>query len=1047
MGINWTKLKNNEQGKAFEALAIDYLKDNFKGDWEHTQQTRDGNKDAFTIVFLDKESWAEAKYTSYPRISRYRLDATIVSAIIHKNKVVEIIFITNSEISDGTKNDIQRALSNAMGDTFQVVHFRTKLDIEFWLYNNPEKYEYYFSDNRESLSNIKFTNIIVTSEVTFYNLIRQSIHFREPLRELLVGESYILTFSLFCPKNNVKYPFEINTDLIKVKQNFIDLSKGQNHISIEGICINKGDIPHELFTISTTKVKIFGKVTIKEPSINLKIDSQEQIAKVISESLEYFIVNDNSVIHAIKGRGGIGKSKLIEDLLKSDQFRGLDIIYQCFSIDNLDSSILLINIILSILFYHSDYSLIDVEYLRKLDKTTFVSSYLIDLVKSKSNFEDEKNEDSIKEFNKKISEYTNTKEIFPNFIELNKKVIILDDLHKLDDSSKTFLLNLISDLNSSNIKCFIILCGRNSFWDSNEYRKFLEKNNVKNHEYYFTNDDLYNNIRINGFDVDKKILAMLADRISIDIFFTSSLINFLKGKEEFFKGSSLESRHVVINSFIAEDNHKTSMLMLFRDITEQQMDILRIIYFSLPGVQKELVKKTYKQDIEKLESLRLIKYNNDKKLVPFHDLYQDVFKMHYQPPTVESTKKYITYTPQKYEEYRNYLSFFNDESITDIDLLQDIETLIENQKFYTILYILEPAFAYYLHEGENSKENNKNRFGENLYYKLQFYYAYSVTNCDKNIGGKEEFYRLYAEIKDIINPEIKKILIKTLAELINSSFEHLSLNEIDNYSNELKHAIKILETEGYIEPYQGKKDPSHLLMQEINVLKCLMLDDLQKAQTKHMELSKLCAEIGDFNKLEIINIRYARSLYHIDIQKAYNIIDESVKRLIEVNSTEKKWILLGEFEKCFIKIQIGGNGSLKDINNVHQKLKENFFNDYKKCSLAIAACYLVLGMKDHAYSFLYEDYFIKRKIRPRFLGLRLHLLAIYEYLFNKNTKSAIDYLLEQKNIFNSVGNSYKKIIEHNLMVISHAHPPITKVQFFNDKELYNNSLYIDPRIW
>lgn len=1047
MGIDWTKLKDNEQGRGFEVLAIDYLKDNFEGNWEHTQQTRDGNKDAYTIVFLDKESWAEAKYTKHRMISRYRLDATIVSAIIRKNKVVEIIFITNSNISDGTKNDIQKALTNAMGERFQAVHFRTKLDVEYWLYNNPEKYELYFSDNRKSLTDTKFNTTIVTSEIAFYNLIRQSIHFREPLKELLVGETYTITFSLFCPEDNLKCLLKINTDLIKIDQNYIDLRKGQNHINIEGICINKGDLPQELITINTTKIRISGNISIAEPYITLKIISQEKIAKAILESLKRFIANNGSKIHAIKGNGGIGKSKLIENLLKLDQFRRLDVIYQSFSMDNLDSSILLINIVLSILFYHSDYSLIDAEYLHKLDKTRFVSSYLIDLVKSKSNFENEKNEESIKEFNKRILEYSSAKELFPNFIKLNKKVIVLDDLHKLDDSSTTFLLNLISDLNSSNIKCFIILCGRNSFWDSNQYKKFIEKNNVESHEYHLTNDDLYNNIKANGFDVDKKIISILANRLSIDIFFTLSLISFLKEKEKFFKDSSLESRHVVINSFIAEDNHKTSILMLFRDIPERLLNILKIIYFSLSGIQKELVKKKYGQDIERLEALRLVKYNNDKKLIPFHDLYQDIFKKHYQPPTIQSIKKYITYTPQKHEEYRDYLSYFKNESINDISLLKDIETLIEKQKFYTSLYILEPTFAYHLYEGDSAKENVKNRFGETLYYKLQFYYAYSVANCDMNIGGKEEFHRLYTEIKYIINPEVKKVLVKTLAELINSSFEHLSLGEIENYSNELKQNIKILETEGYIEPNQGKKDTSYLLMQEINILKCLMLDDLRTAKTEHIQLSKLCAEIGNFNKLEIINIRYARSLYHIDIHEAYEIIDRSVKQLKKINSMEIKWILLGEFEKCFIKIQTGEKYSMIEINKAHSKLKEDFFNDYKKCSLAIAACYLVLGMKDQAYSFLHEDYFIKRKMRPRFLGLRLHLLAIYEYLFNKNSKSAIDYLLEQKNMFHSIGDSYKKIIVHNLMVINNTQNFITKVQFFNNKELSKNSLYIDPRIW
>lgn len=69
----WNKLATDYDltgGHNFEDIAFEYVKDNFKQfNWEKTNETRDGNKDAYAIISVfstqkqDVEVWMEAKFS------------------------------------------------------------------------------------------------------------------------------------------------------------------------------------------------------------------------------------------------------------------------------------------------------------------------------------------------------------------------------------------------------------------------------------------------------------------------------------------------------------------------------------------------------------------------------------------------------------------------------------------------------------------------------------------------------------------------------------------------------------------------------------------------------------------------------------------------------------------------------------------------------------------------------------------------------------------------------------------------------------------------
>lgn len=92
MEIAWRKIEGGFRG--FEKLARLFVEEQFPNpSWKKTGETRDGNTDAIAYVFGYQSNerervqwWMEAKYsTEQTLVTRYRLDATVVSAILAGN--------------------------------------------------------------------------------------------------------------------------------------------------------------------------------------------------------------------------------------------------------------------------------------------------------------------------------------------------------------------------------------------------------------------------------------------------------------------------------------------------------------------------------------------------------------------------------------------------------------------------------------------------------------------------------------------------------------------------------------------------------------------------------------------------------------------------------------------------------------------------------------------------------------------------------------------------------------------------------------------------
>lgn len=1073
MAINWAQLHDKERGSCakdnkgidFETLALLYLENTFEGKWKQTGQTRDGNKDAISIVFNGGkrfEEWAEAKYTSKKKLSRYKLDATIVSATIRKGEVTKLICITNSIIAPTTQNNIRCALSNAMGNKFEV-HFRTKEDIEFWLCNNPKIYDRFFDGTEQDLleSQKQFSTIRVLGNINIYKQNKHLFSFNESLNRLYENKTYTLSFDIFSPKEIKALQLKILDKKIKLvsTKEQINVKEGNNSICFDIKCVDVGSVNRELVSLEYEEWQEYvsiGNSSIEiEHSIKLYISSQEEAFHNIVAAYDKFNTGlTGNQCHLILGNGAVGKTVLIENLLNSGIFENIDVIYQSFSSSAKDDQLLLVNVILSIIFHYLPDDAIDHDYLEKLtnqlentsEYKSFVPSYLTELVKAKT-------KDSTDELVKVMMSYSLSEELFSSLMNLNNKVIILDDVHKLDDVSRRFLTFLLQDIVTSKFNSFIILSGRHEFSKHNEFQNFI-KTGYTLHKLEFSNKDVIDSLTKSEIQIPNDSFQQsyfYAPKGGINAILITHLIKYIKSRPEFINSSS-DTKRIIIGSFLNDPYTLSDILQnIFSEVSKknrEQADLLNIIYFSAFGIAVTDFKKKY-SIIVKEHLSQHVKVNENNVFIPIHDFYQEVYVGHHKPIELYKIKEYLEREVPEYIFLRDSLVFYEYDENKTAYVLDQIVILIKNHQFHTVSYILDSIFGVYAQQMQLD-----NNFTKPVYFKLKYMYFYSIVNCRSNVSGMECFTSLHGELKKFYSEsnsyddeeKVCRIYLSVIGELVNSHFEHLSFSVVDQLIEEYNCVLNKSIKEGYIQSKATHK-PGFLLTKGISFLTDLAKDNFENVNKKYDDLNTLYIENDDINRIDILRIRYARSIVHKDRYSALEYLNLAVQSLSSRKSGEYKWLLLGDFERKFINFQNSESPSMRAIRKSHEKLKENFTNDYRKASLVIAACYLMLGDDEMTYKYLHQDFFIKRKMRPRLEGMRLHLLALYEYYFNKKVSDALGYLERQKLLFSELGNSYHAVIEHNTKLISSSIPKVYSINFFQEGNNNDTSLLIDPRLW
>ena len=334
--IDWANIENGYKG--FESLAVKYVQAEYDSNFEHTKDTRDGNKDAvlekeeYTIILgyqpspnAREEWWMEAKYSESKKVlPRYRLDATLVSAIL-KGNVGRIIFVTNMNIQSQTINDIRQAITDVT--VCKEVNFCTRNTLEYWLYQHLDILQDFFPNYHHE--SIELDDLMLVENIKYYSAMDIHYTFRENLCVLDLGQIYRADFAVFSKEaKNVRLasnPYLKGIKFISPKK--IALQKGINNIqfyfmlkSNYGYSSVKRKQEHNLlpepsFTLESLYIVSESKVAINKQTLaNYKIASQEDMKQNIQG---FFSKAKGTNLYYLYGHSGVGKSYVLSKDRKS----------------------------------------------------------------------------------------------------------------------------------------------------------------------------------------------------------------------------------------------------------------------------------------------------------------------------------------------------------------------------------------------------------------------------------------------------------------------------------------------------------------------------------------------------------------------------------------------------------------------------------------------------------------------------------------------------------------------------------------------------------
>lgn len=724
--IEWEKIKDGFSG--FERLACKYVEVNFPNPtWNQTNATRDGNKDA-VAVFLgykgnessEEKWWMEAKYsTSADILSRYRLDATIVSAILEKN-VTKVIFITNLIINAKIINDIRNALYNSI--QCEDVSFCTKYSLEYWLSKNINIYKDFFDVSKNIISSdIEYPDLFVVSEIEYYSEISSILTFREPLKELHIEEKYFGYFEIFSSKVRTLSlkPHNKMKGITIIGNNNVSLLPGENPVKfsfyINEIAFSE-KIYSPIFVLGNIEISSARYIISTLPKkLVFELSRQKKLIQDLGYKYKKFINDKKYSFNFIEGISGSGKSYILEKFLKEAIPPTKEIFYAEFTNSPQSNNELLVYLVLFILFPFLNPDDIDSRYLKKLHHTV-VGSSIIDLVSNKHNFDN---------LARIMSSYDINDCIFPIKINIHERIIILDDLQRLTRYEANFLSVIIADLQRHKLPVFSVLSSQPSFYTQKPFRNLIEHCIIERYNYYIGLNDIFYALPAN-----KKNKVYLNNEISYTIQFNVV--------EIFLFSKYIMDNEIVVNNIhdfikVCKIFQRTSILELY--ILKQFENLFHLypqcrkicdsIYWASEPRDASLYDNN---ELGLLLSYGLVKYNFDSFLVPTHDIYKLYYCKHFKL-TIFNENEYRS-DSLEIIKYRLEHEIENNLLLKEANKIID---LLNNQKFYSVAFILQDIFESSL------KESLMNRLDKVMYYKLYFAYALSATQQSTEKTGYDIF--------------------------------------------------------------------------------------------------------------------------------------------------------------------------------------------------------------------------------------------------------------------------------------------------------------------
>lgn len=1027
MEIVWGKINRGFRG--FEKLALVFVKKHFPNpSWEKTGETRDGNTDAIAYVFgyraNDKQRtqwWMEAKYsTEQTLVTRYRLDATIVSAILAGN-VKKVIFVTNIAIRAKTIIDIRNALKKAT--SCNDILFCTKPILENWLCKNPSIYQDFFPPLAPGEVLEQSETLYLTQEIDFYRRSSDSVAFAEPCKILYGNEHYVGHFSVYCEDDRI-VTLRKNQRCRGVKlsgKRTFQLHPGYNTIKFE--IVLSSELPDEsLFYFFLDDVEVFPANFIhfsSQPSIHYELPSQQEIVGHIKKALKQFLRKNQCEYYAISAASGSGKSEMLEQLASDPVMADEYLFFRSFSFSDTENSLILVDFILFLLFPYLAPAEIDTNYLDYLG-----SAHTIDRVHKLIQLRHDYN--ALVNF--LIQECT-PEDFLPHSMRVNARIAYLDNVHGLSDPLFFFFKKLLVELKNRKVPVYMVVTVDESTLYQERWADLVSHCGMEVYHFQLSIEDI---IAVMGSSLQvketTKNLLQSGNLTAVELFTFAQYVSLESNAIDTTEKLLAELRIFQYSDVLGKDT-RDKFVKLFDRYPECRA-VCDTVFFSYTPVQ---ISETHTPGLNALLETNLVRYDLYNRLIPRNEAVRECYRNHFKTGPQRNGTSVST------EDYLRAVLENERSPAVLCRAAREIISLANEKQYNSVIYIGKSQF-----EDEASRCALEGRTGDRTLF-LQMYFSYSyAAHMQSNVKNpRAHFEQIIDRCKESVDEQLLRLCLRAQWELANSNFENLRYHEV---LQDVQAGIATLEKMQKYGFFTG------VLNTQLKFHDFMAIKSFAESELNEVAAIEPCDQeaLGDkehsfVDRYYNTKIRFALTRITIDTQESCYALEEGIRYFKERYGRNHKMYLFGEFSRLYYDIVLENHPNFVGVlTKVHEGMKSQQHNNYRKRNFAMATYYYWMGDIETGNRYLFSEIFMIRNLAQRATGFYHETMALHK-LRNNEPQQAIQSLQQAREIFSSV-ESYAQIPEHNISVLETMPAEEVVVQFWRGGPLLPGTYYLDLRI-
>lgn len=1031
MDFPWDKIKNDFRG--FELLAVEYVQMEHNMNFEKTSETRDGNKDAVAVFINyrggDKENrsewWMEAKYSNNGRIlDRYRLDPTVVSAIIEKN-VKKVIVVTNQDIHSTAVSSLQKALYITRNiDSF----FCHKDILEYWLYTHIKVFHKYFPSVQVGEMPTKLT---ITKDIQLSRFSDNINSYNEPIKNVYLGETITASFSVYSPEEHITVISASSSlrGIRKISPKKIYLNKGINEVSFSFLLnenygfrskkkrTENSDLPALSFNLDEKRLITKDHVLVcPETNVQLQYPSQAKIIKQLSSSICSNAGVFNKNIHYIYGAAGVGKSYAVQCILENIRDKHIYVYYDCFTgKENIDCSILS-SITDYILFPYLPSKNIDkafIDSIRKNSEISAITDSYIELCHKKGD-----NSQEITFWNQYCR---SDNSILPHRISSDRILIVIDELDEAFPYIQKALFMLIRETVLSKVNCCFLIAGEEaaSFDDEiinkKEYYLELKETDIKS---MLQSENILNK------DLPVLNKSLYSRTSPIEMFF------FLQYLLHLSHPQTAEDISVALTSFYHNELWDIYIKDRFDSCFRKNKNVQSLcnkIYWERGG--RDRCSGDYEEENILLKNLLIREIKG--RLYPYNDLYAHLYRRAFPPKRADDKR------------------LFELVEVGDVDGIKKYESLCDKKyRAHDYTYVYHCLYEVFKHDTTAFK----NLIGSVRFCHISYMYAVSATHYAMDISAKDIWEKLYCSTEEdyLSVKAIFEYRLHAYWELTNTAFEWLQYDDAQSRCNELKKL-----TNEYLSIFDKSNNDS-IFLHNADVIQCMIASETMEdnENNKFLDSEASMKNNGWTARMHSFRIRYALTLMRRKPKDAYDILTDEEKWFSrhrnDSDQNDKYWYWATFYSAYLLFTWKNDKSALPSLTNVLEEIRSCYFNDYRKMLFGTALLLYSNGNTDRADAFMKRDNIVLRKKRPRLAGFYETAMAL-SYVAHNDYKEASSHFSKAADYLDAV-NSYSDITQHNIIVaktLSEHKSEQKQISIeFAYQDMFDSQrdvIYIDPR--